>query len=241
MVTIRSNERLWKHIVDLVKRGDKGGKKMEWSARKAQLAVSIYKKMGGKYKNKKSLDNSLVLWTKQDWRTKSGKNSVVGKLATGERYLPSKAIKKLSDKEYELVSSIKRMSIKRGKQYSKQPKNIVDKIRRYRRFGSNILKKERVIDIIKSPVKHKKYRAILKDIKTGSVRNIDFGDNRYEQYKDSTKLGLYSYKDHGDIKRKKNYYRRHSKLSTKKDAIYFEFKRSGGYYNAKILSHIYLW
>ena len=32
---------------------------------------------------------SLKAWTKQDWRTKSGKPSA----KTGERYLPAKAIK----------------------------------------------------------------------------------------------------------------------------------------------------
>ena len=43
---------------------------------------------------------SLKKWTKQEWGTKSGKNSTQGKKATGERYLPKKAIKSLSDKEY---------------------------------------------------------------------------------------------------------------------------------------------
>ena len=36
---------------------------------------------------------SLKSWTKQKWRTKSGKPSTQGSKATGERYLPSKAIK----------------------------------------------------------------------------------------------------------------------------------------------------
>ena len=31
---------------------------------------------------------SLKKWTKQKWRTKSGKNSTQGSKATGERYLP---------------------------------------------------------------------------------------------------------------------------------------------------------
>jgi hypothetical protein len=41
---------------------------------------------------------SLNEWTDQKWRTKSGKPSTQGKDATGERYLPEKAIKALSDK-----------------------------------------------------------------------------------------------------------------------------------------------
>ena len=40
-----------------------------------------------KSKSQKSLDS----WTKEDWGTKSGKNSTQGKDATGERYLPRKA------------------------------------------------------------------------------------------------------------------------------------------------------
>ena len=41
----------------------------------------------------KKSQKSLKLWTKQEWRTKSGKPSTQGKKATGERYLPKKAIK----------------------------------------------------------------------------------------------------------------------------------------------------
>ena len=43
---------------------------------------------------------SLNKWTKQDWRTKSGKPSTQGSKATGERYLPAKAIKAMSSGEY---------------------------------------------------------------------------------------------------------------------------------------------
>ena len=39
---------------------------------------------------------SLKNWSKQKWRTKSGKPSS----KTGERYLPEKAIKALSSSEY---------------------------------------------------------------------------------------------------------------------------------------------
>ena len=46
-------------------------------------------------KSQKSLKN----WTAQKWRTKSGKPSTQGKKATGERYLPSAAIKSLSASE----------------------------------------------------------------------------------------------------------------------------------------------
>ena len=71
---------------------------------------------------------SLKAWIKQKWRTKSGKKSSV----TGERYLPEKAIKALSSAEYKLTSKLKRKTMKKGKQFSKQPKFIVDKVRNYR-------------------------------------------------------------------------------------------------------------
>ena len=41
----------------------------------------------------KKSQKSLKAWTKQKWRTKSGKPSTQGPNATGERYLPSSAIK----------------------------------------------------------------------------------------------------------------------------------------------------
>ena len=71
---------------------------------------------------------SLKAWIKQKWRTKSGKKSSV----TGERYLPEKAIKALSSFEYRLTTKAKRKAMKIGKQFSKQPKYIADKIRKYR-------------------------------------------------------------------------------------------------------------
>ena len=71
---------------------------------------------------------NLKAWTKQKWKTKSGKKSS----DTGERYLPKKAIKVLSTKEYKLTSKLKRKTMKKGKQFSNQPKFIVDKVRNYR-------------------------------------------------------------------------------------------------------------
>ena len=44
----------------------------------------------------KKSQKSLKDWGKQKWTTKSGKPSTQGPKATGERYLPKKAIKSLS-------------------------------------------------------------------------------------------------------------------------------------------------
>jgi|TARA_A100001391_G_C5049654_1_gene273056 hypothetical protein len=72
---------------------------------------------------------SLKDWTKQKWRTKSGKPS--GK--TGERYLPEKAIKSLSAAEYAATTRAKRKGTKAGKQFVKQPKKIAAKTRKFRK------------------------------------------------------------------------------------------------------------
>ena len=72
---------------------------------------------------------SLKSWGDQKWRTKSGKNSSV----TGERYLPTAAIKALSPAEYAATTAAKRKAKKAGKQFSKQPESIMKKTRQYRR------------------------------------------------------------------------------------------------------------
>ena len=80
----------------------------------------------------KALQKSLVNWTKQKWRTKSGKPSTQGSKATGERYLPEKAIKALSSSEYSASSAAKRKATRAGRQFSKQPKTIAKKTARFR-------------------------------------------------------------------------------------------------------------
>ena len=72
---------------------------------------------------------SLKSWTKQKWRTKSGKPSK----QTGERYLPEAAIKALSPKEYAATTKAKRKGKAAGKQFVKQPKGIAKKTRSYRK------------------------------------------------------------------------------------------------------------
>lgn len=101
--------------------------------------------------------------------------------------------------------------------------------------------KERIIRFEKSPIKGKKYRAHVRDLKTRSERHIDFGASDYQQFKDRTRLGIYTSKNHGTRKRMRNYFNRHSGTPIRSKAIEKERKKSKGYYNAKILSHEYLW
>ena len=66
---------------------------------------------------------SLKSWTKQKWRTKSGKP----RKQTGERYLPTAAIKALSPQEYAATTRAKRKGKAAGKQFVKQPKKSLRK------------------------------------------------------------------------------------------------------------------
>ena len=77
----------------------------------------------------KKSQKSLADWTKQDWRTKSGKPSA----KTGERYLPAAAIKSLTSAEYAATTRAKRKGKAAGKQFVKQPKRIAKKTARFRR------------------------------------------------------------------------------------------------------------
>ena len=122
----KTKGKLWKRIVASVKAGSKGGKPGQWSARKAQLAVSRYKKSGGGYKGAKSSSNSLAKWSKQKWRTSDGSPSK-GK----KRYLPDAAWKSLSSAEITATNRAKAKGNKAGKQFVKQPKSVSDKTKRF--------------------------------------------------------------------------------------------------------------
>ena len=77
----------------------------------------------------KKSQQSLKDWTKQKWRTKSGKPSA----KTGERYLPEKAIKSLTSAEYAATTKAKREGTRKGKQFVRPPKSIAKKTARFRR------------------------------------------------------------------------------------------------------------
>ena len=109
---------LRKRIVAEVKAGSAGGRPGQWSARKAQIVADRYERAGGGYSGPKtSAQKSLSKWTKEDWRTKSGKPSTQGPNATGERYLPAKAIKSLSPEEYRATTRKKQEGTRQGKQF----------------------------------------------------------------------------------------------------------------------------
>lgn len=124
----KTDPALWEKVKKKVTAGEKGGHKGEWSARKAQLAVAEYKKAGGGYKGKKDPHNHLAEWTKEEWGTKSGKESG----ETGERYLPKKAREALTDDEYKRTTAKKRADSRKGRQHSAQPDDVARKTAPYR-------------------------------------------------------------------------------------------------------------
>ena len=83
----------------------------------------------------KKTQRSLKAWGRQKWRTKSGKPSTQGPKATGERYLPEKAIKALSSSQYAATTAAKRKAKRAGKQVAKPPKKIAKKTSRFRKFS----------------------------------------------------------------------------------------------------------
>jgi hypothetical protein len=76
----------------------------------------------------KAPQQSLKNWGDQKWRTKSGKPSS----KTGERYLPTSAIKSLTPAEYAATTKAKRAGKAKGKQFVAQPKRIAQKTARFR-------------------------------------------------------------------------------------------------------------
>lgn len=81
-------------------------------------------------------------------------------------------------------------------------------------------------EVSKSP--NKKYDALLLNKLTQNIKRVGFGDKNYEQYKDSTGLGIYSHKNHLDKVRRENYRKRHNGEQNK--------KFSSGWF-----SYYYLW
>lgn len=125
---IKTNPVLWNTIVSKVKSGSKGGDAGEWSARKAQLAVQMYKRAGGGYLGRKSSANPLVRWTNQKWRT-SDRTPSRGK----KRYLPDAAWNALTPSERAATNKAKALGDRSGKQFVPQPKSIARKTAKFRR------------------------------------------------------------------------------------------------------------
>ena len=82
----------------------------------------------------------------------------------------------------------------------------------------------------KSNRKHKKYM-----VKVGR-RWVHFGDKRYQQFKDQTKLKAYAKLDHNNKTRRRNFLRRMTSHTSKRMAL-----KSARPHSAKYFAIKYLW
>ena len=123
-IAIKSDPSLWEACR---KEACQRGNMCEHSARKMQWASTCYQKKGGKYVGNKSPTNKLHQWTKQKWRTFSGRKSG-GRL----RYLPEKAWAHLTPEQIERTNRLKKKGHRQGKQWVKQPDDVARIARAHR-------------------------------------------------------------------------------------------------------------
>lgn len=117
-IALKRSPKLWEACKD---RACTQGRVCQHSARKMQWATRCYKDAGGTYVGKKSSEhNKLAKWTRQRWRTHSGRKSA-GKL----RYLPTAAWKRLSPDQIRRTNAAKRRGFRQGRQYVAQPADVV--------------------------------------------------------------------------------------------------------------------
>ena len=95
----------------------KGGKPGEWSARKAQMVATEYKKAGGGYVpgTRTVAQKSLGKWTREEWTTSDRKPAI--RESGTVRYLPKAAWEKLSPAEKAATNRKKREASKTGVQF----------------------------------------------------------------------------------------------------------------------------
>ncbi|MBW3618561.1 MAG: hypothetical protein KY446_12625 [Proteobacteria bacterium] len=123
-VAQKTDPELWERVKHEITAGDKGGRPGVWSARKAQMAVQEYKRRGGGFVGvKPDSDNHLLQWEKEEWGTRSGRES----LETGERYLPKRARETLSEEEYARTTEAKREGLRQGERQTAQPEAVARK------------------------------------------------------------------------------------------------------------------
>ena len=233
------------NLYDLVKK--RVYKKMpKHSAYRSGIVVQEYKKTfknkyGSKrspYKGKRTEKRGLKRWFKEEWKNQRGK---IGYKYKNDVYRPTKRITKQTPTTFNELSN---KEIKRARREKAQTKRVI----RFKQNGGarggkhyGLIMKEHILSIKPSSNPEKKYMAVVKDKKTNETRLIHFGASDYEQFKDSSGVGKYTRKNHGNPKRRHNYFTRHSGIGNKKAATIKEINKSDGYYNPKIFSHIYLW
>ena len=106
-------ERLKKKVLS----GDKGGKPNQWSARKAQLLASEYKKAGGTYKQEKRTEpqKNIEKWTEEKWTTSDAQAAI--RPGGTRRYLPKAAWANWRPGQKKATNRKKVQASRKGKQF----------------------------------------------------------------------------------------------------------------------------
>jgi UTP:GlnB (protein PII) uridylyltransferase len=98
--------------------GSKGGKPGQWSARKAQLLATEYRKAGGGYRGGlKKTQRSLKKWTREKWTTRDKKPAI--RKGGTRRYLPAKAWNRLTPAQRRATDRKKILGSRTGDQFIK--------------------------------------------------------------------------------------------------------------------------
>lgn len=124
---------LRERLKEEIKNSSKGGRKGQWSARKAQLLTQAYEKHGGGYVGEKDeRQKHLEKWTEEDWQTRDGKTRA-RRGDTTERYLPKEAWEELSEEEKDRTERRKERGSRRGQQFVSNAPAAKEASRRARR------------------------------------------------------------------------------------------------------------
>jgi hypothetical protein len=118
-IAIKTNPKLWEKVKEEVTNSSKGGVSGKWSARKAQLAVKLYKERGGRYKGSRSRSNSLTKWSDEKW-------GYVGK-EKHSRYLPEVVRSHLSSRSRRSESRKKTTRYGEWVPYGEEVKSLMHK------------------------------------------------------------------------------------------------------------------
>ncbi|OJX03721.1 MAG: hypothetical protein BGO76_00145 [Caedibacter sp. 38-128] len=119
-------------LKEKIKKGAKGGKPGEWSARKSQLLKHEYESHGGDYKHKGKKtcsQKSLQQWTSEHWEAADKKNAIRENKTT--RYLPHDVWEKLTTKEKQQAINTKEKGSK-NRQNVANPSSVLKKLNKHR-------------------------------------------------------------------------------------------------------------
>jgi hypothetical protein len=216
--TGRLNPKLWEKAKEMaLEKFDN-----KFSARMFQYAGKLYRDLGGKYSKELSENQKLLKkWAEEDWNRDVPEG----------RYLPKKIREQLSPEDYLRTSIEKMKGTLKGKQYVKQPEDIVKKIRKIKEGGNVKKTNYKIIKGYKYFVSDKPEKKLMVEV---NGKRLYFGATGYPQYKDKTSL-LNPDTNHLDKARRKRYLSRAKKITDKEGNYTYLNPESPNYHAVNIL------